>query len=143
MGDTCCIYHSSGGDPHMACGGDRARWVAFRDDPLPPVEAPARIADGSSPAGVYGAHKIPSPAAYFSPRELGRITVEADPLDDVRACAREALTVIGRARILSGSMAQGDREELTRALDAFDLARNRSRAGLAPRIDPKEGHRNG
>lgn len=66
--------------------------------------------------------------------------VEADPLDAVRACAREALVAIGRARVLQGSMSQGDRDALGAALDAFDLARARSRAGLAPRAGEGSGN---
>lgn len=228
MGDSCCIYHNTGGDPGMACGGDRARKINPRRDPaageapsqaqmrmaataqareranrervsmtiyrvggawfvrstaegrppgapeavivdvyapdpreslgaklsaihgeaLPPVPA-EQIAEGrdeaagSNPAGIYGQPAQPVPVdggviADGYGRIVGTWRAEVDPLDDVRACAREALVVIGRARIAAGSMAQGDREELTRALDAFDLARNRSRAGLTPKDGPDE-----
>ena len=129
-----------------------AQLGAIHREPLPPVPA-EQIAEGrdeaagSSPAGVYGIpirvdpSMPPDEIEMRSGGDVIRMNVRTgawlDPLDDVRACAREALTVIGRARILSGSMAQGDREALTSALDAFDLARNRSRAGLAPKEGPR------
>ena len=48
---------------------------------------------------------------------------DRDPLAAVRHCAAEALRVIGRARILAASMAQGDREALEEVIDDFDAAR--------------------